>query len=81
MHDRGTAALGTIQLDLIGTREADAVDFCSCALKNGSLLIDLDPHPDELWAIGKKRNLGYLTNWNARETDVRAFVDSSTAGK
>src|SRR5206468_3270448 len=69
--DRRVAAFGAGQLDFGDAGETDAVDLRAGALEHRSLVIDVDPHPHELGAVGKQRNLGDLADRNAREADVR----------
>ena len=68
-----------VELDFADAGEADAVDLRAGALEHRRLLIDLDPHPDELGPVGKQRNLLHLADGNAGEADVGALVEPADA--
>src|SRR5262249_20806083 len=65
------------KLDFAHAGEADAVDLGARPLQHWRLLIDVDPHPDELRAIGQQRDLADLPYRNSGEGYVGPLVEAS----
>jgi len=73
------ATFGAGKLDFGDAGEADAVDLRAGPLKDRRLVVDVDPDPDELGAVGEQRNLADLADRHAREADVRTLVEAADA--
>ena len=57
LGDRRRALDRAVELDFADAGEADALDLGAGALEHRGLIVDLDPHPDELGPAGKQADL------------------------
>src|SRR5437762_13985505 len=75
--DRRTPSRRARELNFTHASEADAVDRRGCTLEDRRLLVDLNPHPDELGTARQQRYPGDLADRNAGKGDTRPFVEAA----
>ncbi len=77
LGNRRAAAACAVELDLVHSGKADAVDLRGRPLQDRGLVVDVDPHPHELRPRRQQRDFGHLADRNAGEGDVATLVEAA----